>query len=214
MGRKSFVILPTLTLCLLLWPGAGARAGIGGPYGEYYMAYTGPEFLTLVVAPDGSGPTLDQARLPSGGLADATITLILRDANWDPIPHYPREDLWLESEDQGLVICQGGTIADADTDLGGMTHWQNPLLGGGHSQALTVVKVNGSEPELTSGVRLNFNSPDINGDLVVNLSDVVLFSQDFFAHPEFSFRSDYFRDGQINLSDLAVFVQFYGGMCP
>jgi hypothetical protein len=203
-----------LFISLLILTAPSAHAGIGGPQGTYYMAYSGPEALTLLIMPDGSGPTLDEARLPYGGTADATITLLLMDINYDPIPYYPREDIWLEAEDEGLIICTGGSIADTDTDINGETHWTNPLRGGGASEALTVVKVNGSLVELTSGVRLNFNSPDINGDLVVNLLDVALFAEDFFNHPLFSFRSDFYRDGQINIADLGVFAQAIGAACP
>jgi len=200
--------------CLMIFSSTFAHAGIGGPYGEYSMAYPGQEFLTLLVFPDGGGNQLDEARLPSGGTADATITLLLRDAYNDPIPNYPREDMWLESEDGGLVLCIGGTIADSDTDQLGMTRWLNPLRGGGYSQTRTAVKVNGAEPELTQGVRLNFNSPDINGDLIVNLLDVALFAEDFFNYPVFSFRSDFYRDGTINIADLGVFASAIGAHCP
>jgi len=200
--------------CLMIFSSTFAHADIWGPYGEYSMAYPGQEFLTLLVLPDGGGNQLDEARLPSGGTADATITLLLRDAYNDPIPNYPREDMWLESEDGGLVLCQGGTIADSDTDQFGMTRWLNPLRGGGHSQTLTVVKVSGAEPELTQGVRLNFNSPDINEDLIVNLLDVALFAEDFFQYSVYSFRSDFYRDGTINLADLAVFAPAIGAHCP
>jgi hypothetical protein len=199
---------------LVVFSATLAYSGIGGPYGEYSMAYPGQEFLTLLVHPDGGGNSLDEAKLPYGGIENATITLLLRDANYDPVPNYPREDMWLETEDDGLVTCQGGTIADTNTDQYGMTQWQNPLRGGGHSQALTVVKVNGAEPELTSGVRLNYNSPDINGDLVVNLLDVTLFAEDFFMSPVYSFRSDFYRDGLINIADLAIFSQAIGASCP
>lgn len=214
MNRQPALSAITLTIFLLLLTASGVHAGIGGPQGTYNMAYTGTEALTLLVVPDGSGPPLNEARLPFGGTADATITLQLRDANYDPIPYYPREDMWLESEDNGLIICAGGSIADTETDLNGETHWTNPLRGGGASEALTVVKVNGSLVELTSGVRLGFNSPDINGDLVVNLLDVALFAEDFFDHPVFSFRSDFYRDGQINIADLGVFAQAIGAVCP
>jgi hypothetical protein len=212
MKRIHFPVATALLVSLLLLPAAIAQADVGGPYGEYYMAYSGPETLTLMVRPDGGGRSFDEAFLPWGDTADATITLELRNANWDPVSNFPAEDLWLESYDDGLVPCLGGTIADANTDALGMTRWQNPLFGGGNSEALTLVLVNGSQLESTGGVHLSFNSPDINGDLVVNLTDVAQFAADYFG--VFAFRSDFHRDGMINLQDLATFAQAYGATCP
>jgi len=200
-------------LCLLVTPVTYAQTtGIGGPYGEYDMAYQGPETLTLFVVPDGSGVTFDQATLPYGGTEDATITLLLLDGNYDPIASFPAEDMWLESEDDGLVPCVAGTIADANTDADGKAQWLEPLLSGGQSQALTVIKVNGMLLELTSGVHLCFNSPDINGDLRVDLTDMQLFAVDFFS--SYDFRSDFHRDGIVNLSDLPPMALAIGVACP
>jgi len=179
-------------LCLLVTPVTYAQTtGIGGPYGEYDMAYQGPETLTLFVVPDGSGVTFDQATLPYGGT---------------------EEDMWLESEDDGLVPCVAGTIADANTDADGKAQWLEPLLSGGQSQAITVIKVNGMLLELTSGVHLCFNSPDINGDLRVDLTDMQLFAVDFFS--SYDFRSDFHRDGIVNLSDLPPMALAIGVACP
>lgn len=212
MKNSNFLFLTALFCLLFILPFTTAVADVGGPYGEYYMAYSGPETLTLMVAPDGSGRSFDEAFLPWGNTEDATITLELKNANWEPVANFPREDLWLEAQNGGLIPCVGGTIADANTDAFGITWWQNPVLGGGSSEPLTIVLVNGAPIELTTGVNLRFNSPDINGDLVVNLIDVALFSQDFFG--AYDFRADFHRDGIINLQDLATFAQAYGGTCP
>jgi hypothetical protein len=213
MIRRACIFLTAFLLSLIVVPVTFAQTtGVGGPYGEYAMAYQGPETLTLFVVPDGSGDSFDQATLPIGGTEDATITVLIVDAGGVPIASFPAEDIWLESEDNGLIPCIGGTIADANTGADGTTQWLNPVLGGGHSQALTVVLVNGALLESTSGVRLSFNSPDINGDRTVNLSDVQLFSVDFFSGD--NFRSDFYRDGIVNLSDLAMLAQTAGANCP
>ena len=57
-----------------------------------------------------------------------------------------------------------------------------------------------------------FNSPDINGDLAVNLSDVVLFSQDRYG--DYNYRSDFNFDGVVNLSDQIILVGALGVGCP
>lgn len=212
MKNNNFPCAVALFCLLFLLPVAPVQGDVGGPYGEYYMAYTGPETLTLMVTPDGGGRTFDEAFLPWGDTEDATITLELKNANWDPVANFPREDMWLEAQNGGLIPCVGGTIADANTDAFGITWWQNPVLGGGSSEPLAIILVNGSHIELSSGVNLRFNSPDINGDLVVNLIDVAMFSNDFFG--AYDFRADFYRDGVINLQDLATFAQAYGGVCP
>jgi len=213
MARHSCTPISVFILCLLVTPVTYAQTtGIGGPYGEYDMAYQGPETLTLFVVPDGSGDIFDQASLPYGGTADATITMTLMDASWLPVAAFPAEDMWLESEDDGLVQCVAGTIADANTDTDGKARWLEPLLAGGQSQALTVIKINGMLLELTSGVRLSFNSPDINGDLRVDLTDMQLFAVDFFS--SYDFRSDFHRDGIVNLSDIPPMALAIGVACP
>jgi hypothetical protein len=206
--------LPIAALILLIpfTTVPAAIAGIGGPYGEVSLAYEGSETLTLMVVPDRSGPAFTQARLPWGQIEDATITLRLLSAAYDPIEGFPREDMWLESRDGGLALCQGGTIADSNTDANGLATWSRPPAAGGHSEAMTDVLVNGSVPELATGVRVSYNSPDINGDLVVNLTDVQMFSADFYA--AYAFRSDFYRDGTLNLSDIVPLSRAAGAVCP
>jgi hypothetical protein len=71
-------------------------------------------------------------------------------------------------------------------------------------------------PIAGGGVDLQFNSPDINGSLDVNLSDVVAFTQllggNFADHPLFA--GDYNNDGTINLSDVVRFTGGIGSQCP
>ncbi len=213
MTRHFRISISVFLLCLLVTPVTYAQTtGIGGPYGEYDMAYQGSETLTLFVVPDGSGDTFDQATLPNGGTEDATITLLLLDGNYDPIASFPAEDMWLESRDAGLIPCPGGTTADANTDAAGTTTWAAPLHAGGNSQAITDVIVNGARLELAPGLALSFNSPDINGDLTVDLTDVQLFVMDFFS--SFNFRSDFHRDGIVNLSDIPQMALAVGSSCP
>ena len=57
------------------------------------------------------------------------------------------------------------------------------------------------------------NSPDLNGDLTVNLQDVALFAEDFFSAP-YELRSDLHFDRVINLSDLSVMTGKVGKTCP
>ena len=131
----------------------------------------------------------------------------------DAIANFPFEDMWLESADGGVVSCHWwGMIADQNTDINGMTMWANPPIAGGHSQGPVIVFVNGSPLLSNSGLPLEFISPDINGDLVVNLQDLSILAPDYYSG--YSFRSDLNGDGDINLSDIYIFSQHLGAQCP
>ncbi|MBU2502334.1 hypothetical protein KJ682_13460 [bacterium] len=58
----------------------------------------------------------------------------------------------------------------------------------------------------------HYNSPDISGDLQVNLMDVGLFASDYFG--AYSFRADLVPDGVLSLSDVGRFAMALGSMCP
>lgn len=174
------------------------------------MAYSGPLTVSLLVVPDGDGNPFTEAHDSDGMVADATITLIIRDGGGVPVVNFPHEDCWLESNDYGMVPCVGGTVADQATDVNGMTFWANPLFAGGHSQEVTFVLINGDR--VLDSLNLVYNSPDINGDLVVNLSDVATFSGAYFS--DYEFYGDYNGDGVINLTDVAIFTQHIGASCP
>lgn len=169
---------------------------------------------TLLVVPDGSGPPLTEARTTDGTVVDATIhvTLISFCEIEEPVAFFPREDLWLESLGAGLVACVGGAIADAPTDLDGHTQWSNPLKAGGWDEGNCRVIVNGVALGDPAGLTLNFNSPDLDGNGAVNLSDVAAFVMDYFGG--YVFRSDLLHDGAINLSDVAVLAGSIGKICP
>ncbi|MGD9548196.1 MAG: hypothetical protein AB7V45_11720 [Candidatus Krumholzibacteriia bacterium] len=207
----------TATTCvlILLWAvGAGASQPSGVPdlvLSTASCANPTPQTPTVMVAPDGGGAPFDQALLPDGTVVDATITLELKDGGGFPIFMYPFEDLWLESADGGLSPCLGGSIADANTDQNGETEWRNPLHAGGYSEAVCLVMVSGSSL-IGSDLALAFNSPDINGDGRVDLSDVGLLASDY--HGGFAFRCDFYRNGRLDLADVGMFARSYGTTCP
>jgi hypothetical protein len=176
------------------------------------IAYTGNEPVTVMVLPDGTGTPLTAARLPWGEATDATITIYVRDQNNTPVPLFPREDMWLDTADGGLVFCQAGTIADANTDSEGTSTWTNPLFGGGSSQVGCRVLINGEVLANPPSFPLWFNSPDLNGDQAADLLDVVLFTGDFFG--SYAHRSDFECDGRIDLLDLVALAQAMGSQCP
>ncbi len=62
-------------------------------------------------------------------------------------------------------------------------------------------------------VPITIISPDVNGDLYVSLSDIVLFTEYYYS---FGYRMciDFNYDGVNNLSDVIVFARFLNTSCP
>lgn len=209
---KSKILLGTLAVVLAALPCLADTNIPDLELSEATIAYGGPGIASLLVVPDGSGPTFTQARDEDGNEVDATITLYLRDPLGVPFVHYPHEDLWLETADDGLVACGYGLVADQNTDANGMTYWVDPQPAGGYSEDPVLVYVNGSPLTSNAGLPLQFNSPDINGDLVVGLEDIGFLASDYFVG--YQYRSDFHRDGVINLVDIVIMAQKLGASCP
>ena len=161
----------------------------------------------LVVVPDGSGPALG----PEGH----TITVTLRDANGDVIVGYPFQDLYLAALDDGgtMAVCPGGAVADANTDATGTATFTGSLAAGGWTDDTLVLFVGGT-PIVHSPLGITVNSPDINGDLQVNLSDIGFFALDFATG--YAFRSDLAGDldGVLNIADVGRMASWVGRECP
>ena len=180
----------------------------------YETAATEP--VSVFTVPDGQGNGFDAAFAFGGAVMDATITLHLVDAMGAPFAGFPAEDMWLATTQGGLAPCPpDGSIADAATDANGMTQWQEPLAAGGYTDPvseLTIVFVSGgalSQPPLD----IYFNSPDLSGDGLVDITDIAMFAQDLFG--AYSYRSDFNWDGAINLSDVSYMTTLgIGAECP
>jgi len=174
-----------------------------------------PASVSVYTLPDGSGHPISDCYLFGGERTDATISLVLRDQDENPVPDYPAEDIWLQTMQDGLVLCPEGSIADGPTDANGMTTFSSAVRGGGASDPeageITVVVVGGCA-SYRPGRTILFNSPDLNGDLVVNLADVVTFAVHFFG--DYTYAADFFWDGEVNLSDLTHMVGTLSATCP
>jgi hypothetical protein len=212
MAHRKFLILFAIALMV---GGASAAMAQGVPdlensWVEMPCCIIDPGVIFNL--PNGGGNDFDEVRTLEDGVVDATITLYLRDAFGDPVFNYPAEDVWLSADAPGSFHpCPSGTIADGDTDANGITQWVNPLRAGGWSEGPTVVMISGN-PLLSGDLNMGHNSPDITGDLVVNLLDVSTFAGDFYG--SYTFRSDLFYDGVHNLSDVAKLAQALGASCP
>lgn len=200
-----------LAILLILWSGAALARVPDVNHSTVEWGYSGDQTLSLFVLPDGSGHPLTEAYLPDGQTTDATITLTLVDDFLNPVALFPREDLWLESADGGMVSCLGGTMADTDTDASGRAQWFGPLRAGSWSTARMVVIILGGEAP-GGGLPLSVNSADLDGNLSVNLTDVGIFATDLGAG--YRYRSDFNFDGVINLVDVAMLAGGMAAACP
>ncbi|MBU8871959.1 MAG: hypothetical protein KOO60_13915 [Gemmatimonadales bacterium] len=197
-------------LVLLQSTALAGLAPLDESYGE--IAYSGPGIPVLCNVPDGSGNPFTSAQVEPGISVDATMKVYLRDGMNDPIINYPAEDIWLESLDNGLIACQGGSTADGPSDQNGVATWVSPLRAGGSSQALTQVVINGMPLTTSPGLALHHVSPDIDGNLVVNLMDVIFFAQDYANG--YAFQSDFYVDMTVNIVDLSKLAMAIGADCP
>ncbi len=171
------------------------------------------EKVSILVCPAGDGYAIANAMGFGGDPVDATLTVTLLDYQGIPVAFFPADRIWIEVA--GLVFCEDGNIADHDSDFNGQTDFSFPLKGGGCAEdaetwgILDGQPVGGSPNPL---LNLNYNSPDMNGDLVVNLTDIVLFA-DYFSGT-YGYCADFYWDGVINLSDLVVITPHLGHSCP
>lgn len=206
-----------LVLCVRPAP---APATTPYPFVDYItMNYPGE--VSVLVTPLGTGPPLNACYSEDGYLVDATITLRLVTLDYTPIANFPPEDIWLESQEPQQHICGSGFSPDGPSGADGLVTFSGPLAGGGWHDGPTYVYVNGNpaydptdypwyweHPPLP----LHFNSPDIDGDGLVNLADLSLLASDFFG--QFHYRSDFNHDGVLNLSDIGNFAINVGTGCP
>lgn len=209
MLRRFLLGIVVVSLASLAW------AGVPDLTVSTATIPAGSAGASVWALPNGQGVGFDAAFAVGGGSVDATITLTLIDTNGDPIFLYPFEDLWLQTSGGGLVYCANGTAADASTDINGITHWTNPVLGGGYSNGETVQVYVAGSPLAGGGLNITFNSADISGDLTVNLTDIAFFTQilggNYTNNPKYA--GDFNNDNVINLSDIVRMTAGIGTHC-
>ena len=214
LRKHAGVLMVALIVC-----GASiATAGIPDLFESEATIATGGT-LSLFCLPNAGGNVFADAFVKDGTgsatiSADATITLTVRDGGGVVIPNVSAADLWLQWVDEtGMVICADGTIADDDTDAGGVTTWEDAMEVGGSAECLVQVTINGDPLTSSAGFALHVNSGDISADGVVNLTDVGYFAGDFTLSPA-PYRSDFASDTVMNLSDVGMMALGVGASCP
>ncbi|MFH1843923.1 MAG: hypothetical protein ABIF77_12025 [bacterium] len=209
-----WIILVMAIVFLLTDSLTGSPANADWGY-DCFVSTAATQQVSVFTVPDGSGDPLTEAFAWGGSRMDATVTVELWSWSGYPLEGFPPEDLWLDTTRGSLTLCQpNGSMADGPTDANGVTTFSGSLRAGGATDPaleFTRVVVNG-DPCSLYPVDIQFNSPDLNGNGVVNLTDVILFTGHFFG--AYNYAADYFWDGQINLSDLAKMAPAFGALCP
>jgi hypothetical protein len=174
---------------------------------DYRWEPPGP--ISVCVLPDGAARTYT---FP-GQEVNAVLQFRVEDwVNAPPFPAVPVE--WWGGGPE--VVCEPHVVF-LPSDSDGWVTWTPDLQGGGHRGpdeavylSLWVPVCPNQQLDLFEGVF--FNSPDINGDLKVDLVDIQLFAGDFFGN--YDYRSDFNWDGLLNLTDIPPLAQHYGHSCP
>jgi hypothetical protein len=148
----------------------------------------------------------------AGDVVSGVIWVQLIDDDNIPIVDYPAEDMWLVSHGGTFAFVHPGTCADGPSDAEGLVVWREPLAAGGMALEGLVGLIGGQPLNLPPLQSVRVVSPDFNGDLEVNVGDLVSFSVDYAG--DYDERSDLVHNGQIDLSDLTVFAAHYGHGCP
>ena len=159
----------------------------------------------LYATPAGTGPTLESI--------GSTVTVEVLGLDDQPVAGYPFQDVWLDDDGDGsLNVCVAGALADANTDAEGITTISGSLAAGGWTLDGLRVYLGGT-PVTGDVLPIDVNSPDIDGDRTVNVTDVGLFATDY-SSGTYSYRSDFDQSGTLDLVDVGIFAGHVGDTCP
>ena len=205
MSKKSPLLSTFASIvAILALPISAATTRANTPDPLHSTATCSPS--ALHIAPDGTGPSLADVG------ATITVTVIMVDDV--PVPGYPFQDIWVSGDASNSVrVCQGGSVADGNTNIDGVTTISGAIAGGGSSQNGLRLYLAGA---VLDGVTLpiRVNSPDYNGDLSINMLDLGDFAADYL-NSSYDFTGDFNHDGVEDLVDLGIFTEhFFQGSCP
>ena len=218
--RPSVAIVAALALVA-----AGTAAGQGIPVAANCTAVLNASHpaVSMFVVPNGSGTPLNACFAQGGATATAVIQVTLVDASGLPAVGVSNRDIRIEEVGSLMAWCPNSwypppthapNCADGPSNAAGQAQFSLAYHGGGNQFGgiqVFVREANGLFAPIPGVLPVHMNSPDLNGDLINNLSDIALFAQDIGST---AYRSDFNWDGQINLTDLVLFAQTIAAGCP
>jgi hypothetical protein len=156
----------------------------------------------VLITPQGNGGSIANS--------GATVTVTVLDFGGLPVAGFPFQDIYLDDPgDFSIALCQGGSVADANTNALGITTIGGVISGGGNT-VTTQVYISGT-PLTQAPLLISLVSPDITGDAVVDGVDFGTFGIDFGTS---AFQSDFTFDGSVDLTDFGIFGVAFGEVCP
>jgi len=212
MLKGKLAVLALVAVCCIVMINGTANAGIIDPCVSYWELHSVVSPCPLFVCPLGDTDSfLDQGWW---------IWICVLDQNGAPIPNVPLADFWLIDCDiaNDAVLCGGAASSNADSNsnAAGMTTMSlGTLTGGGCADGMALVIQGFVVLDSLTNCTTDFccpiylRSPDINGDLIVNLQDLSLFAGNY-PPQAYGPCSDMNVDGAVGLQDLSLFAFHFG----
>jgi hypothetical protein len=220
MFKGKFVVLTVIAAALLSWqimPASvdTANSGIVDPCSSTaFTACPAPAGGCLYVCPQGDGPTLAQT--------GCVISVCAKDQTGTPIAGIPAADFWVEGCTGAMVLCggSGSSNADSASSTNGCTTMSGAVAAGGCDIGLIVViqgvivKDQATACTTDKCLPIAIRSPDINGDLIVDIIDLSLFAVGYTSPPKpYDPCLDFNCDGLVDIIDFSIFAQHYLHVC-
>lgn len=227
---RFLLVALVITATVSVW-GVGpvwAQANPSAPNCSAVLITPGIPDVSMFLIPNGGGSSFVNCFQRGGTQVPSQILVTLIDAFGSVVVGYPPNRIRIEEIGSPLIWCANAStpvpphwpnLADSPTNNAGQTTFTNAYFGGSWVDATAtggtfvwVADNTGTWFQIPTPLMVSYNSPDINGDLVVNLSDVATFAGDFFTG--YNYRSDFNYDQVINLTDVAMFASAMGAVCP
>jgi hypothetical protein len=198
MLKKSLVVA-LVAACFV----GTAAADIVCPDSSYCTVSFATTKDRVTIAPNGAGETFAGTGI--------TIQVYLKNCNGAPLVGVPRQEVVIYNS--GLCICPGGNVADAATDVNGMTTFSGTIRGGGCVENLTIF----ADGVAICTIAVKTNSPDHvpASPCAVDASDLGALASRLGNAAQYNICFDYNESGPptIDASDLAFFASLLGAGC-
>lgn len=196
---------------LLICSSLGLVAAKDVPVYDYYVTQQSAPGAIFVL-PDGSGESLSELGL--------TVSVTIYDADSDPFPAFPVQDIVLVDSQGGVDVslCTAAWRASQMTNASGETTIEGAAFGGGSTDRGLIaylIGVNFGNPVPPLDIRVV--SADLDGDLVVGILDLANVPNGFAARYRtgvYDWVIDLNHDDAVNLLDISRFAMAMGAGCP
>jgi hypothetical protein len=186
--------------------------------GAYILARPGGDENTSVVVAEPDSLLFCPSACGVGVVDSTTIIITVRDGDGNPVEGVPADSISVQAvHSTGHTFgfpCAGGDgrlHATSPTDSNGQVFI--PLdRAAGHDPAATLLVRIAPDTIPVAETTLEAKSPDITGNGIVGMSDLVIFTGEYNQSGSW-LRSDFNYSGTVNLQDYVIMGQHYGHSC-